>query len=118
MPPIQKLLSAKSLSLALAGYILMRALIHFEGQSLPVLCIAGLLACLLTLIWFGNWIAAHLLPLGRMSRFASDADSAMLQGPIVALLGWILLALLFVMVTLWSRGETPAVSSLAFLRGL
>lgn len=115
MPPIQKLLSAKLLSLALAGYILMRALIHFEGESLPVLCIAGLLLWLLALIWFGNWIAANLLPIGRMARFASDADSALLQGPVVALLGWILLALLFVMVTLWSRSETPAVSLYYYL---
>lgn len=80
------------LSLGVAVGLLIRL------RGLPWDALLGLvlgLVLLLSMIWFGDFWARHILPYGRGAWLARDYGDAERQGPVVALLGWIGLVVLF-----------------------
>lgn len=80
------------LSLGVAVGLLIRL------HGLPWDALLGLvlgLALLLSMIWFGDFWARNILPYGRGAWLASDYGDAERQGPVVALLGWMGLLVLF-----------------------
>lgn len=83
---------SRLVSLLLAFYIVL----NFHQQGGGEALLGGLFATglILSLIWYSDWWSQLWLGFGLMAFLAKDFHSAGQQGPVVALMGWILLLLL------------------------